>query len=688
MKIKLRDYQEGGVAEIRAAFREKLDPVLFVLPTGGGKCLGAGTPVLMFDGTIMPVEQVCVDDLLMGPDSTPRRVLSLARGREMLYRVTPKKGDPYVVNESHILSLRNRRGVVTNIEVRDYIKEPRHWQIRNQGWRVPGILRGDLTPELVDITVEPIGVGDYYGFEIDGDHLFMLGDFTVTHNTYTFSYIAANAAEKAPAPHAGMEYILIVVHRKELLLQASASLRNLDVDHGLISPHFTPMPQKRIQVASIDTLAIRIQKRPIKVRLLIFDEAHHVVAGNKWGRLYEALGRPPTLGVTATPVRSDGKGLGEHAGGVFQTMVLGPSIAELIERGMLLNPVVYTSLEQPDLSGLKKDKDGDYNRKELAERVDKPVITGSAVEQYRTVCPGARAIVFCASIAHAQHVASEFNSAGYRFAILVGEPAMSDAERTAVNKALRSGELDGACTVDLVSEGYDLPDLECCIMLRPTASESLFIQQVGRVMRPSDGKSACYLLDHVGNVGKIADGEFKRKHGLPSELREWTLDGRVKAKKGKKQPQEKTVDVTQCPKCYLVHEPAPACPKCGHVYEVKGRNLEQVDGMLVQVTEEMTAQQKKERRQEVGKAQTLEELQRIAAERGYKPSWARIQWEMRTGKKAKTSDRPPEPSMAELQAMTLDELEKTAEAQGWPRDFASKFFYSKGAGVRASVPYF
>ena len=543
MKINLRDYQDGGVSEIRAAFREKLDPVLFVLPTGGGK-------------------------------------------------------------------------------------------------------------------------------------------------TYTFSYIAANAAEKAPAPHAGMEYILIVVHRKELLLQASASLRNLDVDHGLISPHFTPAPQKRIQVASIDTLAIRIQKRPIKVRLLIFDEAHHVVAGNKWGRLYEALGRPPTLGVTATPVRSDGKGLGEHAGGVFKTMVLGPSIAELIERGMLLNPVVYTSLEQPDLSGLKKDKDGDYNRKELAERVDRPVITGSAVEQYRTVCPGARAIVFCASIAHAQHVAAEFNSAGYRFAILVGEPAMSDAERTSVNKALRSGELDGACTVDLVSEGYDLPDLECCIMLRPTASESLFIQQVGRVMRPSEGKQNCFLLDHVGNVGKIVDGLFKRKHGLPSELREWTLDGRVKAKKGKKQPQEKTIDVSQCPKCYLVHEPSPTCPKCGHVYEVKGRNLEQVDGMLVQVTEEMTAVQKKERRQEVGKAQTLEELQRIAAERGYKPSWARIQWEMRSGKKVKNGDRPPEPSMAELQAMTLDELEKAAEAQGWPRDFASKFFYSKGAGVRASVPYF
>lgn len=503
--------------------------------------------------------------------------------------------------------------------------------------------------------------------------------------TYLFSYIAdsaATAARKLPFD----EYVFIIVHRKELLLQASASLRNLGVDHGLISPHFSPQLHKRIQVASIDTLLIRLKKRPMKARMLIYDEAHHVVAGNKWGRLYEELGKPPTLGVTATPVRTDGKGLGEHAGGIFKAMVLGPSIAELIDRGMLLNPVVYTSLEQPDLSGMKKDKEGDYNRKELAERVDKPVITGSAVEQYKTVCPGARAIVFCASIEHARHVAAEFNSAGYRFSILVGEPAMSDAERTAVNKALRSGELDGACTVDLVSEGYDLPDLECCIMLRPTASESLFIQQVGRVMRPSDGKRGCFLLDHVGNVGKIVDGSFKRKHGLPNELREWTLDGRTKAPKGKKKPQEKTVDVAQCPKCYLVHEPSPTCPKCGHVYEIKGRSLDQVDGVLVQVTEEMADQQKKDRRQEVGRAQSLEELQRIAAERGYKPSWARFIWEQRNRRKAPMA--PPEPSMEELQAMSLEELENVANAQGWPREFASNFYFTKGAGVQAAGPVF
>lgn len=503
--------------------------------------------------------------------------------------------------------------------------------------------------------------------------------------TYTFCYIAANAAAKAPT-RTPMEYILIVVHRKELLLQASGALRNLGIDHGLISPHFSPSPHKIIQVASIDTLAIRIKKRPIKVRMLIFDESHHVVQGNKWGALYEALGKPPTLGVTATPVRTDGKGLGEHAGGIFKEMVLGPSIAELIERGNLINPEVYTSFEAPDLTGVTKNKDGEYNQKQLAERVDKPKITGSAVEHYQKVCPGARAIVFCASIEHARHVCAEFNAAGFRFSILVGEPAMSDAERTAVNKQLRTGELDGACTVDLVSEGYDLPDLECCIMLRPTASESLFIQQVGRIMRPSEGKTKCYLLDHVANVGKVVDGEFIRKHGLPNELREWTLDGRVKKKGAKKASEDKQLDVSQCPKCYHVHEPEPTCPKCGHVYEVKARKLEQAEGELIKVTPEMAAQLSKAKRQEVGQAKSLEDLQRIAAERGYSKHWARHIWEARNKKKAEPRYIPPPPPTNEqLATMTLKQLEQVAKEQGWPAEWPAQYY---NGGNNDQLPIF
>lgn len=422
--------------------------------------------------------------------------------------------------------------------------------------------------------------------------------------TYTFSAIAASAAEK------GRE-VIIIVHRKELLTQASASLDMLDIPHGLISPFFTPDPHKLVQVASVDTLAIRLKKKPHKPKpgglLVIFDEAHHVVDSNKWGKVYELLGRPVMLGVTATPVRTDGKGLGDHAGGVFKTMVLGPSVAELIERKMLINPLVYASQYVPDFSDLKTNKDGDYNLQDLAAKVDKPRITGDAVEHYSTICPGAKAIAFCASIEHAKHVRDAFNAAGYKFELLVGSPEMSDAERTSVNKRLRNGDIHGACTVDLVSEGYDLPDLECCIMLRHTASEGLFLQQVGRIMRPSDGKRGCWLLDHVGNVGKLVDGEFKRKHGLPNEYREWTLDGRRK-RKGKKKDDEPVIEMKQCPNCFVVHAPMPSCPGCGYTYPVANRQAEQVDGTLVVITEEMQAESNRKRLAAQASSKTVEDM--------------------------------------------------------------------------------
>jgi superfamily II DNA or RNA helicase len=463
--------------------------------------------------------------------------------------------------------------------------------------------------------------------------------------TYTFSYIADSAAQRG-------RLVIIIVHRKELLLQASASLMNLGIEHGLISPDFTPSLHAQVQVASVDTLLLRL-KKPHYAQLLkrcglvIFDEAHHVVDGNKWGRCYEALGKPPMLGVTATPVRTDGKGLGEHAGGLFKTMVLGPSVAELIERRMLINPQVYTSLDLPDLEGLKTTREGDYDRAALAERVDKPRITGSAVDHYRELCPGRRAIVFCSSIEHAKHVRDQFNAAGYRFELLVGAPEMSDDERTAVNKRLRRGEIHGACTVDLVSEGYDLPDLEVCIMLRPTASEALFLQQVGRVMRISDGKVMCWLLDHVGNVGRMVDGAFKRKHGLPNEAREWTLDGRKKKKK-KAADDEPTVPLKQCPTCYVVHEPAPACPACGHVYPVANREAEQVDGKLQQITAEMAAQLAVKRKKEVQRAQTRDELDRIAKERGYSDAW--VDTMLAVKEKTRAKYRRPEPPIEVYEA--------------------------------------
>lgn len=477
---------------------------------------------------------------------------------------------------------------------------------------------------------------------------------TGSGKTYTFSFMAASGAEKG-------RRIIIIVHRKELLLQASASLRALGIEHGMISPHFTPNPHALIQVASVDTLLIRLKKRPdrYKFDIVIFDEAHHVLADNKWGRAWEQLGRPLMLGVTATPVRTDGKGLGAHAGGVFKSMVLGPLVPELIAMGKLVNPIVYTSLDTPDLSGLRKDKDGEYNRAALAERVDKPHITGSAVEHYGRICPGAKAIVFCSSIRHAKHVRDEFNAAGYKFELLCGAPEMSDSERTAINRKLRRGEIHGACTVDLVSEGYDLPDLECCIMLRPTASEALFLQQVGRIMRPSPTKRGCWLLDHCGNVGVMIDGTFKIKHGLPDQVREWTLDGRQKKKKGQKEVDEGTIDLRQCPKCYIVHAPAPTCPACGYVYPAGGRDgLEQVDGELHQITPEMQARIARDARIKQGKAQTVDEM---VKQLGYSRGRAEKIFEARQAKDALVNAL-----ISDLQAWRQDTGQTALEILGVP----------------------
>jgi superfamily II DNA or RNA helicase len=245
---------------------------------------------------------------------------------------------------------------------------------------------------------------------------------------------------------------------------------------------------------------------------------------------------------------------------------------------------------------------GDFNRAEVAERMDKPTITGDAVTHYRKYCDGQPCVVFCTGIKHAEHVAQAFNAAGYCFKVIDG--TLSKEERAKRVLDLSSGNLNGLVSVDIVSEGFDLPCVSAAILLRPTASLSLHLQQIGRVLRPAANKPRAVILDHVGNC---------RRHGLAEEVRDWSLDGiKRRAKRG---PQDDVADTRQCPECFAVHTPSPTCPQCLHVYEIKDRIPDVVEGEL----EELKAREAvKQRKREQGTAQTLEDLIKVGKARGMK----------------------------------------------------------------------
>lgn len=432
--------------------------------------------------------------------------------------------------------------------------------------------------------------------------------------TIVFSHIAANASAKN-------KRVLVLVHRIELMRQTSEKLQFFGVRHGLINPQYTPDLHAKVQVASVQTLIKRIEKyRPyFQPDLIIVDEAHHAVAGT-WRNIIAAYPNAKILGVTATPIRGDGKGLGVESGGIFDELVMGPQISELIAMRHLVGTKVYAP-SVVDLSGVRT-KMGDYDKKEIESRVDKPSITGNAVEHYRRICDGTPAVAFCVSIAHAEHVAAEFTAAGYRAFSVDG--SMEDGERKRLLNGLGDGSVQVICSCDLISEGTDIPAIGCAILLRPTQSLSLFLQQVGRALRPCEGKEYAVILDHVGNV---------LRHGLPEEDRQWSLDGIQKA--SKKDKQEPSIKLKQCPQCYIVHEPQPdrRCPECDHEYVVKPqRQLEEKGGELQEITKEAAIALQKERAKEVGMAKTFESLLAVERKRGYKPGWARHVWAARNKK--------------------------------------------------------
>lgn len=417
--------------------------------------------------------------------------------------------------------------------------------------------------------------------------------------TVTASIIVHGAAAKG-------KVVWWLCHRRELVQQASGTFYELGIPHGTVRAGHVSDRNALVQVGSIQSVGNRVDDLPAP-DLIVFDEAHHIGAVS-WDALFHAFPKARILGLTATPWRLDGQGLGRW----FDEMVIGPTVADLIEAGAL-SPYRLFAPSAPDLSGVGV-TGGDYKRNALSAAMNKPQIVGDAIGHYRRLCNGKRAVAFAAGVENSREIAAQFRAAGIPAEHVDG--AMSADERDAAVARFKAGETLVLSNADLFGEGFDVPAIEAAILLRPTKSLSLYLQQVGRALRPCPGKTEAIILDHAGNSAQPG-------FGLPDDEREWSLEDREKRKKG----EASEVSIRQCEQCFFVYRPAPKCPQCGHAPVVKAREIEVVEGTLAEVVRsEVRAITAQTNPREIN---TLEGLRTLARLRGYKRGWATHVWRER-----------------------------------------------------------
>ena len=391
----------------------------------------------------------------------------------------------------------------------------------------------------------------------------------------------------------------VIAHRQELVQQISTALAREGVFHRVlasaatvkncIAAHYEECGRdyynmsSNVVMAGVDTLNIQLPKKSElqswakTVTLVVQDESHHVLRDNKWGKAAAWFTNLECKGlyVTATPTRADGKGLGRWADGIMDTMVVGPTMRELINMGFLTDYRIWVPPSDIDLSDSKLGKQGDFTDKG-AKAVEKSHIVGDVVEHYKKIAMGKLGVTFVPSIELAEKTAKAFNDAGVPALAVSGK--MSDGERNKALRKFKNREVLQLINVDLFGEGFDLPAIEVISFARPTMSYALYCQQFGRALRLLKGKKYAIIIDHVGNVVR---------HGLPDATRNWTLDRR--GKKSKKV--NDAIPVTVCPECLAAYERTHReCPYCGYYPEPQSRSeIKFVDGDLHELTPEALA---------------------------------------------------------------------------------------------------
>jgi superfamily II DNA or RNA helicase len=434
--------------------------------------------------------------------------------------------------------------------------------------------------------------------------------------------VVAAALVKAAIEHRGR--VLFLAHRRELIHQAHHKLFQHGIDAGLVLAGTEGRPHVAVQVASVQTLWARaMRSRAMELPeadLVIVDEAHHVRA-QTYQKIIEAYGRAIVIGLTATPCRGDGRGLGK----AFDCIVECPPVQELIDLAFLVPTKVFAPT-RPDLSGVQVQR-GDYVEKQLAEVMDTGALIGDIVTHWHKLAERRKTVVFATGVAHSVHLRDEFRRSGVMAEHIDGSTPAE--ERDAILAKLARGSIDLVCNCMVLTEGWDSPEVSCIVLARPTKSMGLYRQMVGRVLRPAPGKADALVLDHAGAVFT---------HGFVEEAIEWTLreDRRAESPAQRSRAAGTMPTLTTCPECSAVRWEGRPCSSCGWRPAPRARAVDVADGELGRV-----GRDRRVKAQDYGpddRRRFHAQLLYIARERGYAQGWAAHKFKEKFGS---FPDSPP-----------------------------------------------
>ena len=344
---------------------------------------------------------------------------------------------------------------------------------------------------------------------------------------------------------------LFFAPRRELVYQTLEKFVHYGIDAGMIMAGEAQRLYAKHQIASFDTLharAIQRDKIPMpEADVVLVDEAHLSLSKGKQDIL-EHYRNKIVIGLTATPTRTDGTGMGRY----YNYLVNEISVRELIDDGYLVEPAYYAP-DHWDMSGVKTTK-SDYVVSSLSKAVDQPELIGGIYENWKRLAGEKRTVIFCVNRKHSRHICELFKNKGIRAEHVDGETPKD--ERAGIFNRVRSGATQVLCNVYVASYGLDIPELECAVLARPTKSLGLYFQTCGRVLRPAPGKTGAIIIDHTGAV---------EEHGFLDDHIPWTLEeGKDIRELKKKQDQENEAPKEiVCTNCGNIFSGQRECPRCG-----------------------------------------------------------------------------------------------------------------------------